>query len=149
MTTERFYDGVIGMEVTDHNPERYQAEVAARVEAARRLGWPQAELSDFEVIGSSWKPVFVSKADGTQYGVVSHDPLLQANPPAQEVACFLLDGAGQLVFLKHRGAAAAPVSQTIPGRLYSGRLERRDGRYEVVDVRSGAATELGHGAFAG
>jgi hypothetical protein len=146
---ENFYGGdVIGKQVTDHHPERHQAQVAARVAAARSLGWPQVDLSDFEVIGNNWRPIFVDKATGVQYRPIAHDPLRQENVAAENVASFLLDAAGQLIFLRVRGTSDAPVRQSVGGRIYSGRLERRDGKYQVVDEATGSTTELGHGAFA-
>jgi hypothetical protein len=146
-STGRPSGDVWGMQITDHHPERHRAEVAARIEAARSLGWPEVDLSDFEVIGSSWRPIFVSKADGSQFRVIDFDPLLQEDPRAINVAAFLLDGAGEIVFLKHRGATTTPVRESVGGRLYSGKLERLDGKYQVVDSKTGATTELGHGAF--
>lgn len=137
-----YYPGVIGMEVTDRAPEQAAAKLSQRVEAASHY-WPRVELSEFEVVGNHWRPVLIRRSDGVQFRVVDHDPFMQEDPSAAGIVCWLVDAGGQLLFLRYRDAPDAPVSRSIPGRIYSGRLQQTaGGQLEVVDQRTGAKTKL-------
>jgi hypothetical protein len=139
--------GAWGEEITDRDAARHEAEVAQRVEAASHY-WPRAELDEFELIGNSWRPVFVRRSDGVEFRLLNFDPFLQQNPAASGVECWLQDAGGQLLFLRRRGALDVPVAQTVPGRFYAGRVEQTaGGQFEVVDVESGAKTKLASGAL--
>jgi hypothetical protein len=147
MSRTVYYEGVIGMEVTDRSSEQTPAKLAQRVEAARQL-WPEAELDEFEIVGHAWRPVLIRRSDGVQFRVFDHDPFMQQDPAAAGVACWLVDGGGQLVFLRHRDAPDPAVSQSLPGRFYAGRVEQAPGgQLEVVDEKTGARTKLATGAL--
>ena len=99
------------------------------LERAREY-FQEASLEDFD---HPRERLFVDRATGVEYLVVGSDPLAAASPRATQVACFLVDEYGEVVYLRKRGDFGEPADVVRVGTMSSvGRVELDDDGVVVI-----------------
>ena len=136
----QIYGGAYGRRLSSDKPDNHLADLDShlaaspdRVKHARRY-WQERDAGDFEAVGTTGRRV-VDRATGEEYVVVGHDPL-QGGEPEKELVEFFLIRAGQLFFLKPRGAVdQASVGVGLSAATIAGKIKQdARGRPLVVDA---------------
>jgi hypothetical protein len=111
-----FPEGVLGYLQPHEYPDEKQIATA-------RQYFPQAELGDFEIRETGpGRALFVSKETGQEFRRDESLPLMARDPQASGVACFVIDAAGRIHYLRPRGPRAPQESIQVSSYVVGRRL---------------------------